>query len=86
MIVRPYGVDDWYRIPAAKKDPDDEALYFGRSGEFGPWGDKAFNKHLIRLEKLNKYFANLNGNRIRAILKEERLLYSTRGMEEVIYK
>lgn len=57
--------------------PDLDDICF-RSNK-GEWSDNtllAFQRHLAKLDKLNKMHAHLNGSKINRIKREERFWYS----------
>jgi hypothetical protein len=62
--------------------PDLDDLCFARNtGEFGLISEEAFDEHIEKLDKLNKFFKNRNGDRMQLITREERLWYqSTKRM------
>jgi len=77
-IIKPYKNDLWFHLPQKQKgDVDRQAIYFGRNGEFNPYSDIAFEKHMIRLNGLahNPIFFNYNGQRIKKIREAERFWY-----------
>ena len=60
-------------------NPDRQAKYFGREGEFSPSSDLGFDKHIKRLTHFNwlyRYKYKLNGKAIYKILTDEPLWYS----------
>ena len=73
------AVKEWlyFKTPHIRIDIDDQALYYGKSGEFSPEADRNFEEHLKRLDKLNKMsvFKNLNGKRLEALNLEEPFRY-----------
>jgi len=67
----------WFHIKLKRHRADSEAFNFGRIGEFSPYTDLAFIKHLRRLDRLknNPVIRNMNGGRIKVIREAERLWY-----------
>lgn len=82
MIVKPYGkksgLDLWFRIKQPRiGDVDMADRWFGVMGEFNPYADAGFERHIKRLNGLahNPFFYKYNGQRIKMILQQERLWY-----------
>ena len=71
---------DWTHQPA-RRNPDREEFYFLRYGEFSLESEIAFEKHLSRYSKLNKFYAKLNGKRIKQVLNDEPPWYGRSGLE-----
>jgi len=61
-----------YRDYLSKPDLD-ELCFIKGIGEFSVRSDEAFEKHLKRLAGYNEKFKHLNGNRMEAILRQEKL-------------
>lgn len=53
-IVKEFGNGLWFHIPRIRRRPDEDVVRFGRSGEFSPWADLAFEKHLAHVNHLRQ--------------------------------
>lgn len=71
VVVKALSRGAWLHLARKHHNPDREDLCFGKSGEFSPDSDRAFLKHLNRLEMVTKFYSHLNGKRIKAIIREE---------------
>ena len=75
-LVKELSRGAWLHLERGSKDPDREALNFRRFGEFSLSSEIAFEKHLQRLDKVSRFFAHLNGGRIKAIIQSEKPWYA----------
>ena len=81
MLIKPYkreNQDLWFHIRQPRiGDVDIADKYFGIKGEFSPYSDIAFQKHINRLTKFgnNPFYFKFNGKRIKKILQQEGLWY-----------
>ena len=76
----------WYQLKSLSRPDREEQDYLRQQGEFSIYREDAFNKHCKELSKWRKYYARLNGRKLRAILKMEYLWFGRQGLEELIYK
>lgn len=81
-IIKPFGKnigeDLWFHITQRRAgDVDLMDKYFGIKGEFSPFIDIAFNKHIKRLDSLSHstFFNKFNGRKIKEIRKVEKFWY-----------
>ncbi len=67
----------YFKTPKIKENIDKQEINFGRSGEFSPEADISFEKHLQRLDKLNKspMFGKMNGRRLENLYQAESFRY-----------
>ena len=78
MIIKSYGNDIWFRIKQPHiGDVDRADRYFGVSGEFSPYSDRAFEKHLKKYDEMNQMpmYKTMNGKRVKELVKQERCWY-----------
>ena len=84
MRFVPYSQDRWFRLKSLSK-PDREWLDFCFGvGEWSIWREESFNKHIRKLDKYTKVFSNLNGRKLKQILKYEPLQYGKTELAELI--
>lgn len=74
-LVKELGRGAWLHLDGRRKDPDKESLRFGRTGEFSPFSDLAFEKHLKRLDRTSKFYSYLNGGKVKMIIRDEKCWY-----------
>ncbi len=67
----------YFKSPHVRIQVDFQDVYYGRSGEFSPEADIAFDKHVERLKKLNAMpmYQRMNGERLKALHSSEPFRY-----------
>jgi hypothetical protein len=83
MRFKPYG-DEWFRLRTPQNPDEAERSFLHNEGEFSLYKDEAFERHLERYERLNKFYAHQNGKRLKLVVKGEKPWYGRQGMEEII--
>lgn len=77
MIIKLAKNESWFKVPK-RHNPDIDILawQYGQK-EFSVVNDESFDRHIHRLEDLNRrpYFKNFNGTRVKEILKNEPYWY-----------
>ncbi len=84
MRFKPFSGDNWYYLKALSSPDAAERDLLHNRGEFSLSRQEAFERHLNRYPRLNKFYANQNGKRLKSVLKHERLWYGKQGLEEIV--
>lgn len=84
MRFKVYGKDKWFKIPRASNPDEEERMFLHNTGEWSEFSEEDFEKHLNRYNKLNKCYADLNGERIKTIVKDEPLRYGKYGFQTLL--
>jgi hypothetical protein len=86
MKIRPSNSGAWFYLPGRHNPDKDYLNWIYNYGEFSMSYENTFEKHLKTYGKLNKIYAHLNGQKLKAVLKNERPYFGMSGLEELVYK
>lgn len=85
MKFVPTKNDFWFKLKPLSNPDREEKLFLYNLGEWSISSEDNFKKHLNRYDYLNKYYAHLNGTRIKKVVQSEPLWYSRFGLEKLLY-